>query len=149
MVPVKNMCLLTIDGVGTGNWIYWSLTSRNYRYYNTTADFRATNHSTLLFSAYFHQSSLSVSWHRIYYRKYRFNSLQGLLAISCTWTADWTTLIFSWNFGTHLLQTTFRALYKPRHGPRRKHSSYSVACVSVGVPTWSLPSQSIGALAAA
>jgi hypothetical protein len=31
----------------------------------------------------------------------------------------------------------------------RKHSSSVVACVSVGIPTWSLPSQSIGALAAA
>jgi hypothetical protein len=31
----------------------------------------------------------------------------------------------------------------------RKHSSSVVACMSVGVPTWSLPSQSIGTLAAA
>jgi hypothetical protein len=31
----------------------------------------------------------------------------------------------------------------------RKHSSSIVACVSVGIPTWSLPRQSIGVLAAA
>jgi hypothetical protein len=34
--------------------------------YNTGADFHSTNHSTFIFSVYFHWSSLSVSWQRIY-----------------------------------------------------------------------------------
>jgi hypothetical protein len=34
--------------------------------YNTVTDFHTTNHSTLIFSVYFHYSSLSVSWQRIY-----------------------------------------------------------------------------------
>jgi hypothetical protein len=34
--------------------------------YNTVTDFHNTNHSTLIYSVYFHQSSLSVSWQRIY-----------------------------------------------------------------------------------
>jgi hypothetical protein len=38
--------------------------------------------------------------------------------------------------------------YNPSARTNRKHSSFIVACVSVGVPTWSLLSQSIGALAA-
>jgi hypothetical protein len=33
---------------------------------NTIADFHFTNHSTLIFSVCFHQSSISVSWQRIY-----------------------------------------------------------------------------------
>jgi hypothetical protein len=33
--------------------------------YNIVTDFHTTNHSTLIFSVYFHWSSLSVSWQRI------------------------------------------------------------------------------------
>jgi hypothetical protein len=42
-----------------------------------------------------------------------------------------------------------RPTYDPSAGTNRKRSSAIVACVSVAVPTWSLLSQSIGALAAA
>jgi hypothetical protein len=34
--------------------------------YNTVTDFHTRNHSTLVYSVYFHLSSLSVSWQRIY-----------------------------------------------------------------------------------
>jgi hypothetical protein len=34
--------------------------------YNTVTDFHTTKHSTLIFTVYFHKSSLSVSWQRIY-----------------------------------------------------------------------------------
>jgi hypothetical protein len=34
--------------------------------YNTVTEFHTTIHSTLIFSVYFHKSSLSVSWQRIY-----------------------------------------------------------------------------------
>jgi hypothetical protein len=33
---------------------------------NTISDFHFTNHSTVVFPVYFHKSSLSVSWQRIY-----------------------------------------------------------------------------------
>jgi hypothetical protein len=33
---------------------------------NIVTDFHTTNHSTLIFSVYFHQFSVSVSWQRIY-----------------------------------------------------------------------------------
>jgi hypothetical protein len=33
--------------------------------YNTVPDLHATKHSTLIFSAYLHLSSLSISWQRI------------------------------------------------------------------------------------
>jgi hypothetical protein len=39
------------------------ITTNNYY---TVTDFHTTNHSTLIFSVYFHWSSLSVSWKRIY-----------------------------------------------------------------------------------
>jgi hypothetical protein len=34
--------------------------------YNTVTDFHTTNHSSLIFPVYFHYSSLSASWQRIY-----------------------------------------------------------------------------------
>jgi hypothetical protein len=47
------------------------------------------------------------------------------------------------------LSSKLRPGYEPSTRPNNNHSCAIVACVSVGVPTWSLLSKPIGTLAAA
>jgi hypothetical protein len=64
-------------------------------------------------------------------------------------TTDGQSVGLSWCRAPSELSSKLRPAYNASARTDRKHSSSIVACVAVGVPTWLLPSQSIGALAAA
>jgi hypothetical protein len=127
------------------------LTTSNY---NTVADFHFTNHSTLIFSVYFHWSSLSISW--------QWTNNMETVKVSLNYTL---TVLLYYSTCKHMLSLLgtvwFLQLLNPwilicddfyillAQTTPRKHSSSIVACMSAGIATWLLPSQSVGTLAAA
>jgi hypothetical protein len=59
--------------------------------YNTVTDFHNTNHSTLIYSVYFHQSSLSVPRQRIYNTLIVNKSSNHTLSLHTSTTNFWST----------------------------------------------------------
>jgi hypothetical protein len=86
---------LIVTGSRLGDWIYWHI----FTQLETT-----DNCSSPLHTHQDSQSSLIVSWQRIYHRNYHFKSLWSLLAISCSWkfrsldpNSLPTTVLYSYN----------------------------------------------------
>jgi hypothetical protein len=110
--------------------------------YNTVADFHTTNHSTLTYSVYFQQSSLSISWQRIYntltvdkysnhtlslHRPTYNSSLTQLFKLTASLLASYCSLLQP----TADCKRPFFSLINLRRGPTENMSHVSYPAISL------------------
>jgi hypothetical protein len=99
--------------------------SLNYTQQSAIADFHFTNHSTQIFSVYFHYSSLAVSWQRIYNTLTVNKSYNHTLSLHRLTSNFSSTTNFPWlsptDNGTIFLFPYSVISY--RHGPRTENTA--------------------------